>query len=120
MAQLKNIFEKAVEIIFGVFNEAVKTGIFTQVTDDGFGDSSSVTDTIRCTFEKFYAKDVELLSFSELIQPQDIKGLMPVVDLINCTMDTQTYIMFGTDKYSVEGFELDPMRIIYTLLLRKV
>ena len=45
---------------------------------------------------------------------------MPSVDLVNCEMTTQGYYLFGTDKYTVEAFELDPMNVIYTLLMRKV
>lgn len=120
MAQLRNIFVTGVETIFGIFNEAVHSGVFTQTVDDGFSDPVSTTDVIRCIFETFKAKDVELLSFSELIQPQDVKGLMPASDLVNCKMNTQTHIIFGDDVYSVEGHELDPMSIVYTLLLRKV
>ena len=120
MAKLRNIFLKGVETLFKTFEEAVKTGTYKVDTDDGFTTPTTVSDTIRCIFEKFTAKDVELLTFSKLIQPQDIKGLMPSVDLVNCEMTTKGYVLFGTDKYTVEGHELDPMDVIYTLLLRKV
>ena len=120
MANLRNIFLKGVETLFGVFNEAVKTGTYNLDTDDGFVEATTKSDSIRCIFEKFTAKDINLLSFASLIQPQDVKGLMPSVDLVNCTMDTQGYVLFGEDRYSVEGFDLDPMDVIYTLLLRKV
>jgi hypothetical protein len=120
MAKLRSTFLKGVETIFNVFNEAVKTGSYSVVTDDGFNTPSTVTDTVRCIFEKFTAKDVELLTFSDLIQPQDIKGLMPFVDLVNTTITTQGYVLFGTDKYTVEAHDLDPIDVIYTLLLRKI
>ncbi len=120
MAKFRNTFLIGVETIFSAFEEAVKSGVFTLDSDDGFGTATTDTDDIRCIFDKFTAKDVELLTFSKLIQPLDIKGLMPFVDLVNCKMNTQGYILFGTDKYTVEGHELDPMGVIYTLLLRKV
>jgi len=121
MAGLRNIFLKGVETIFNVFDEAVKSGTYSIVVDDGFTDTPVTTsDTIRCIFEKFTEKDVELLTFSKLIQPEDIKGLMPSVDLVNNEMTTQGTVLFGSDKYTVEGHEVDPMNVIYTLLLRKV
>ncbi len=120
MTSIRNTFLKGIEVIFSMFNEAVKSGTYNVDTDDGFNDASTANDSIRCIFETFSEKDVEVLSFSKLIQPQDIKGLMPSVDLVNCEMTTQGYCLFGTDKYAVEAFDLDPMDVIYTLLLRKV
>ena len=124
MAKLRNIFLKGVETLFKTFEEAVKLGTYNLDTDDGFNTSTTASDDIRCIFEKFTAKDVELLTFSKLIQPQDIKGLLPSVDLVNCEMNTQGYVLFGEgeaiEKYTVEGHDLDPMDVIYTLLLRKV
>ncbi len=120
MAKLRNIFLNGVETLFKTFEEAVHLGVFNVDTDDGFNDVSTVSDNIRCIFEKFTAKDISLLSFASLIQPQDIKGLMPSVDLINCQMTTQGYVLFGSDRYTVEGHDLDPIDVIYTLLLRKV
>ena len=124
MAKLRNIFLKGIETIFNIFNEAVKTGTYNVDDDDGFDDVTTATDNIRCIFERFTADDVQKLTFSKLIQPQDIKGLMPFVDLVNCEMTTQGYFIFGegddAKKYMVVGYELDPMSVIYTLLLRKV
>jgi len=120
MAKLRHIFLKGVETLFKTFEESAHLGTYNVVTDDGFNDSSTVSDDIRCIFEKFTAKDIELLSFGSSIQPKDIKGLMPSVDLVNSKITTQGYVLFGADKYSVEGHDLDPMDVIYTLLLRKV
>jgi len=120
MANLRKTFLNGIETIFKTFEEAVHVGTFNVVTDNGFDDPSTVSDDIRCIFEKFTAKDLDLLSFASSIQPKDIKGLMPSVDLINCEMTTKGHVLFGTDKYTVEGHELDPMDVIYTLLLRKV
>ncbi len=119
---LRDIFLKGVETIFNVMNDAVKTGSYNVDTDDGFDDATTTTDLgVRCIFENYEAKDVELLTFSKLIQPQDIIALMPAVDLVNCEMNTQGYFIFDFDgkRYTVEGHDLDPMNVIYTLLLRK-
>jgi len=120
MASIRDTFLKGVETIFSLFNEAVKVGTYNTDTDNGFDSVTTVSDTVRCIFESFEAKDVELLTFSDLIQPKDIKGLMPYVDLVNCEMNTQGYIIIDGDKYTVEGHDVDPMDVIFTLLLRKV
>jgi len=118
---LRDTFLSGLETIFSVLNDAVKTGTYTIETDDGFSDVNTITaDSVRCIFENFAEKDVHDLSFYELVQPKDIKGLMPFVDLVNCDITTQAYIVFGTDKYMVEAHDLDPMDVVFTLLLRKV
>lgn len=117
MANLKNIFIKGVNTLFNVFDEAVKTGTYTLVVDNGFDAVTTTSIDVRCIFEKFTEKDVELLTFSELIQPTDIKGLIPAED-ITLEMNVKSYCTFEGTKYMVEGQELDPMGVIYTLLLR--
>lgn len=121
MASIRNAFLKGVETIFKVFVEAVKTGTYKVTTDNGFDIPSTASDDIRCIFEKFTEKDVELLTFYKLIQPQDIKGLVPYVDLITNKdkMGTQGFCIFSGDQYEVVAFDLDPMSVIYTILLRK-
>ena len=50
MASIRNTFLAGVETIFNVFNEAVNSGTYNEVTDDGFDAASTTTDTIRCIF----------------------------------------------------------------------
>jgi hypothetical protein len=120
MASIRNTFLKGVETIFNVFDEAVKVGTYTLDFDNGFDDIITQTDVTRCIFEKFTEKDVELLTFSKLIQPTDIKGLMPSVDIVNVSeVNSQGRIVFTEGTYEVVAFDLDPMSVIYTLLLRK-
>ncbi|MCP3683857.1 MAG: hypothetical protein GY861_14325 [bacterium] len=120
MAKLRNAFLKGVETIFKTFEEAVNTGTYTVVADNGFDTSSSTEDTIRCIFDKFKEKDVELLTFYKLIQPTDIKGLTPFVDLVNNSeITTQGSCKFDNVNYEIVAFDLDPMKVLFTLLLRK-
>jgi hypothetical protein len=121
MAALRKIFLKGVETLFNTFEEAVKIGTYNLDTDNGFDVKTTATDTIRCIFENFTEKDVELLTFSKLIQPKDIKGLVPYVDLINNKdkVSSQGYCIFDSVQYEVVAFDLDPMAVIYTILLRK-
>ena len=117
MAKLKKIFIRGVNMLFNVFNEAVKTGTYTLVVDNGFDEEYKTAIPVRCIFEKFTEKDVELLTFSDLIQPTDIKGLIPAED-VTLEMNVQGYCTFEDTVYTVEGQELDPIGVLYTLLLR--
>jgi len=117
MAKLKNIFVKGVNTLFSAFEEAVHTGTYVQITDNGFDSVTEESNDVRCIFEKFTEKDVELLSFSKLIQPTDIKGLIPAED-VSLDMNVKGYCVFEDVEYTVEGQEVDPMGVLYTLLLR--
>jgi len=117
MASLKNIFVKGVNTIFKTFSEAVKNGTYVQVTDNGFDSLTEESDNVRCIFENFTQEDVETLSFSELIQPTDVKGLVPAED-VTLDMNTKGHCIFDGVTYAVEANDLDPMSVIYTLLLR--
>jgi hypothetical protein len=46
---------------------------------------------------------------------------MPYVDLVNNKdkMETKGFCTFSGERYEVVAFDLDPMSVIYTLLLRK-
>jgi len=117
MAKLKQTFVKGINTLFATFEEAVKNGTYTQVTDNGFDDASEESIDVRCIFDKFTEKDVELLTFSKLIQPTDVKGLLPAEDM-TLDMNVQGYCTFDSVEYTVEGQELDPIGVLYTLLLR--
>lgn len=118
MAALKQIFIDGVNTIFDVFEEAVKTGTYNLTDDKGWGSSTPSSCPIRCIFDEFTQKDVNTLSFSELIQPTDVKGLVPGED-VTIEMSTQGYCILNGIRYSVEGHDIDPMSVVYTLLLRK-
>lgn len=120
MASIRNAFLKGVETIFATFIEAVKSGTYKLDTDNGFDTPTTSSDTIRCIFENYREKDVEILTFYKLIQPKDIIGLVPYVDLVNNKdkVGSQGYCIFNGKQYEVIAFDLDPMSVIYTLLLR--
>lgn len=124
MAQLRGTFLKGLETIFSVFEEAVKDGVYRVDDDNEFNDSAvDVTCPVRCIFGTFEEKDVALLSFSELIQPNDILGLIPFEDLADSTLKMTSsggYITFSTEGvFTVVAFEKDPLDVLYTVLLRQ-
>lgn len=115
---LKAVFETAVETAFSVFNEAVKSGQYTVVTDDGFSAETEVQHPVRVIFDSFSEEDVQS-SFYPLIQPTDIKALIPGKD-VTVPMNTANTLEVEGDSYSIVGFDLDPYKVLYTLLLRGV
>jgi hypothetical protein len=119
MSQIKATFVKGINTIFSVFNEAVKTGTYDLVVDNGFDTPVPLSCPIRCIFEEFEKQDVHLLSFSDLIQPNDVKGLIPGEDITLAMSTDSGSCTFGTDTYSVEGFVYDPLFVLCTALLRR-
>jgi hypothetical protein len=121
VAELRDTFKSGLEVIFDTYEEAVHEGTYTLGSSNEF-DANLVpeTDRIRCIFGTFRAKDVSLLSFSELIQPNDIIGIIPHDDL-SLDMNTEGYVEFDDEKgiYTVVGYERDPLKVTYTVLLRK-
>ena len=119
MAKIKSIFLSGIETIFSIFEESVKSGEYSLIADNGFGTTSTTKKTVRCIFDKFTQEDLESLSFSSLIQPTDIKGLIPVVDLQGVAVNVKGIYTLSSDVYTVEGFEVDPLEVLYIVLLRK-
>lgn len=121
MANLKSIFVKGINTIFSIFSEAVHSGTYTLITDNGFAVPISQTCPARCIFDSFTAEDIEKLSFSDLIQPTDIKGILPIDPTFTVPISVKGTFLFADDSdvYTVEGYDLDPLGIMYLLLLRK-
>lgn len=122
MANLKNIFKKAALLAFNdIFNEAVTTGDLFYVVDDGFDAAVETSCEVKCIFSQFEQNDVKNMSFSELIQPTDVIALV-MFDEVTVKVNTNGFIRFTEDSeqvdYTIEGFDLDPMNVLYTFLLR--
>lgn len=128
MAALKKIFQSAVNTAFSIFEEAVVSGIYKQPLsdDDGFSEveySETAFNGIITTFEQ---KDLESLSFGDRVQPTDLKCLIPGEYISSLTVGTQDILTVLedydgnalNDTYSVVAFDVDPYKILYTILLR--
>ena len=122
MAELKNTFKEGLEIILSTFEEAVHNGTYTLGSSNEFDSdvTPSTDENVRCIFTIFREKDVSLLSFSDLIQPNDIIGIIPYDDL-TLKISNEGYFEFEDEEgvYTVVGHERDPLNITYTVLLRK-
>ncbi len=124
MANIKGIFLNGVETVFSTFEEAVNIGTYYLPTDNDFDDTPPSSCSIRCIFENFKERDIQRLAFVHLMQPNDIIGLIPAVDMV-VPMSSKGYVTFSDGLYNELGTytvidsEIDPMRVLYTTLLRK-
>ena len=110
-------FIKGVNTIFKVLKEAVKDGTHVIITDDGFNDPTEQRYPVRVIFDKFTQADVQSLSFSELIQPTDVKCLLQGAEL-TVPIRTSAFIEAGGATYTVVAFDTDAFNVLYILLLR--
>ncbi len=121
---IKTTIDKGVATIFKVLKSLVHPATYTSSSDDGFGSSSSTEYSISMIIDSFSERDVQFLSFSELIQPQDLKGLVKGTDLsIQPSSKDHVTIADGTiydGKYKIIAWNTDPATALFVLLLRNV
>lgn len=122
---LETIFKKAARKVFTLFKDAVRVGTYHSIVDTGF-ESSDTPYTVSIIAASFEEKDIKYLPFSELIQPQDVKGLVMGEEVPDVVVHSQIdkidiYEKNGVDlvTYTVVSYAADPMKILYTFLLRK-
>ena len=124
MAKLSKILFAAVETVFKTFEEAVNEADYEEASDDGLGTASEETIPVRLIADSFTQEDLKVLPFSDDIQPTDVKGLVPGIDLDGVTVKsghqvTVTDVKTGDQStYSVIEFDVDAYKALYTLLLR--
>ena len=110
-------FIAGVETTFDVLNEAVKSGSLVVTVDDGWGTTTTDTYPVRVIVDVFSKEDLNDVSFSDLVQHTDLKGLVPGADI---TVDVKTghFIDIDGKRYTIVEFETDPFNVMYTILLR--
>lgn len=124
MVQISSILHAAVEATFKAFNEAVHSANYDASLDNGFDDALENTVPARLIMDKFSQEDIRLLSYSDDIQPSDIKGLIPGIDLrtVNVasgnTVTVTNQVTNLPEKYSVVAFDTDAYKALYIILLR--
>ena len=121
---IKTTIDKGVRTIFKVLKSLVHPAEYISVSSDGFSSNTETSVTVSVIIDSFSEKDVQFLSFSEFIQPQDMKGLMKGTDLqispsskdyLNVT-DSSIY----AGKYRIVAWSTDPAVALYILLLRRI
>lgn len=109
--------KKGVEAIFKALKDAVHEGQYIVESDDGWGNSSTTPDDVRVILDQFRQEDVESSSFYELIQPTDTKALVPGADL-SLPVKSTNKLQVGERTFTIVAFDTDPLKALYTFLLR--
>lgn len=127
---LKNTFIKGANTIFSKFKEAIHYCDYEAVVkDDGFSPKETILyEDSEVIFASFSERDVQFLSFSSLIQPTDIKGIVRSTSINSHTPTTEDVIHDKSEldpegqptDYHIIAFQRDPMNVICILLLRGV
>ena len=122
---LKNTFIKAAETVFKVFESLIVKVDYVVVTQDGFDVDTRDNYPVEMIIDNFAERDVQFLSFSNLIQPTDVKGLVQGQKLRDqkvTSLSTQDVVVRKDNdvEYSIIAYSTDPAEALYTLLLRNV
>jgi hypothetical protein len=117
---LKNVFIRSARTVFKVFASLTHPAVYVSYTDTGFEDPIIREYPIDMIMDTFSERDVQFLSFSALIQPTDIKGLVRGEQLLNVEVATTDKVRVDTVDYHVIAYSTDPARAVFTLLLRNV
>jgi len=122
---LKNTFNKAAETVFKVFVSFIVKVEYIVVTDDGFDTADTDEYDVDMIIDTFSERDVQFLSFSALIQPTDVKGLVRGQQMRDegLTTYSTTDLIKRKDndvEYSIIAYSTDPAEALYTFLLRNV
>jgi len=121
---IKTTIDKGVATIFKVLKSLVHPATYTSAISDGFGASTTTEYSTSAIIDSFSERDVQFLSFSEFIQPQDMKGMVKGVD-IPVSPSSKDYLevtdsSIFAGKYKVIAWNTDPAVALFVLLLRKV
>ena len=117
---IKQAFIDGAKVIFNAFDSITNDVVYKSIFEDGFGVSNITETQVKMITDSFAERDVQFLSFSALIQPTDVKGLIQGDSLINVSPATSDKIIHGDVTYSVIAYHIDPAGALYTFLLRKV
>lgn len=123
MAISANVFHNAANTIFKVFAELAHSATYVSVTNKDDFEGSTPTEvptTIDVIIETLAERDTQFLSFSNLLQPTDVKGLVKGRQLASTVMGTEDKVLIADVTYHVVAYTTDPAEAVYTLYLRKV
>lgn len=122
---LDKVIHKGVKTAFKVLRSMVHQANLI-VSKKGFGTVTKTTYPISIIVSSFEENDVQFLSFSSLIQPQDLKGMIPgeqLPALVLPSSGDQIEILGSsvyTGVYSVPAHDTDAVKGLVVTLLRRV
>lgn len=117
---LYDIFHNAADTIFNVFKSLTHQAVYVSKFEDGFDVVTTTELDIDIIIDTFSERDVQFLSFSQLIQPTDVKGLVRGKQLTSIELSTNDLVRVDGTEYTVVAYSTDPATAVYTLLLRAV
>ncbi len=122
---LHTTFQKAAKTVFKVFKSLIFKVQYVVVLKDGFDVNTRTNHPVDMIVDTFAERDVQFLSFSNLIQPTDVKGLVRGQNLRDqgiATLSTSDVIVRDDNdvEYAIIAYNTDPAEALYILLLRKV
>jgi len=123
MAISANVFHKGAETIFNVFADIAYSATYISVTQKTDFEGETTVEsptTINLIMDTFSERDTQFLSFSNLLQPTDIRGLVRGKQLSGVTMGTEDKVVVDGSTYHVVAYSTDPAGALYTLALRRV
>ena len=113
---LKAVFVQGVEIAFNTFNDAVKQAEYVVIDDSGFEAPEETKHNVRTILDKWGQEDVTSSLFP-LVQPTDVKALIPGKDL-TVPMKANQKLKVENRTFTIVDFETDPYNVLFTLLVR--
>jgi hypothetical protein len=121
---IKTTIDKGVSTIFKVLKSLIHSATYTAVSSDGFSTATTVDYDISVIIDRFSERDVKFLSFSEFIQPQDLKGLVKGTDLA-ISPSSKDYVTITDSsiyagKYKVIAWDTDPATALFVMALRSI
>lgn len=121
---LNKTFQKAARTIFKVFKSLIFKVEYAVAVNAGFDSSNFKNYPVDMIIDSYAERDVQFLSFSNLIQPTDVKGLVRGEQLRGhgiLKVTTLDKIVKNEDTtYAIIAYDVDAAEALYTLLLRKV
>lgn len=121
---LHTTFQNAAKTIFNVFKSLIIKADYVDIEKDGFDVNNETLYPVDVIIDNFAERDVQFLSFSNLIQPTDVKGLVRGKQLLDqgLTFPSTQDVLRVSDgrEFSIVAHATDPARAMYTFLLRKI
>ncbi len=122
---LHTTFQKAAKTVFKVFKSLIVKVTYVVVVKDGFGTDTRTEYSVDMIIDTFAERDVQFLSFSNLLQPTDVKGMIRGQNLRDVgvlSLGTEDIVIRDDTgvEYSIIAYNTDPAEALYILLLRGV
>ena len=116
---LTAIFKNGAKTAFDAVGDLVKDCIYTVITDDGFDAVTEVEHVCTILPSEDAQKEQNPYGFTEMIQPNDVIGFVPGIDLAEgVEMTIGNTVTFDNKTMTIKERKVDPAKALWILLLR--